>query len=76
MSSWVVASVILSLSEPGERWIRLEIRKHCRGGLSPERVLTEEPRDANMAKLALSQLPLMVIWVSLGIVLGLLQAVR
>lgn len=38
--------------------------------MSPERDLTEEPGDASMAKLALPQLPAMVIWVSLGTVLG------
>lgn len=54
----------------------MEIRKHRRDGMSPERDLTEEPEDATMAKLVPSQLPVMVTWVSLGIVLGLLRALR
>lgn len=54
----------------------MEIRKHCRDGMSPERDLTEEPGDATMAKLVPSQLPVLVTWVSLGIVLGFLSALR
>lgn len=52
----------------------MEIRKRCRHGMSPERDLTEEPGDAKVAELAPSQLPVLVTWVPLGLVLGLLQA--
>lgn len=44
--------------------------------MSPERDSTEEPGDANVAQLAPSQLPVLGVWVSLVMVLGLLQAVR
>lgn len=44
--------------------------------MSPERDLTEELGDASMGNMAPSLLPVMMTWVSLGIALETMHAVR
>lgn len=56
---------VLSHGEPGELQIRLEIRNWVVDGMSLERDTATELGDASTAKLALSHLPAMVMWVPL-----------